>query len=259
LFKAGRLHESIDAQIAEVKASPADHGKRLFLFELLAFAGELDRAGRQIDAIQYDELELHAAVTVYRKLLDAERVRRRVFQEGLTPEFLVEPPAHVERRLEALDCLCAKQFAQAERLLAEIASTAPQPHGEVNGRPFQLFRDADDSFGTVLEVMSGTGAYFWVPLEQIDSLELESPRFPRDLLWAPAHLEVRGGPSGDVFLPAVYPGSHEQQDEQIQLGRTTDWRQLEGHLVLGLGGRTFLADDDAFGLLELRTLVVSDF
>src|SRR5262245_43141677 len=54
-FKAGRLQEAIDAQIQEVRAHPADHGKRLFLFELAAFAGDLDRARRQIDAVKYDD------------------------------------------------------------------------------------------------------------------------------------------------------------------------------------------------------------
>jgi len=51
LFKAGRLQAAIDAQIQEVKAKPADHGRRLFLFELCAFAGDLERARRQIDAL----------------------------------------------------------------------------------------------------------------------------------------------------------------------------------------------------------------
>ena len=37
LYKAGKLQEAVDAQIKEVKASPADQSKRLFLFELLAF------------------------------------------------------------------------------------------------------------------------------------------------------------------------------------------------------------------------------
>ena len=72
LFKAGKLQEAIDAQTQEVKSHPADHGKRLFLFEMLAFAGNLDRARRQIDAVTYGEVELDTAVVGYRKILDAE-------------------------------------------------------------------------------------------------------------------------------------------------------------------------------------------
>ncbi len=44
LYRAGKLQEAITAQVAEVKANPTDQGKRLFLFELLVFAGDLDRA-----------------------------------------------------------------------------------------------------------------------------------------------------------------------------------------------------------------------
>ena len=79
LFKAGKLSEAVDAQLKEVKAKPADHGQRLFLFELLAFAGDLDRAQRQIEAINYNDMELDAAVLAYRRLLDSERARRRLF------------------------------------------------------------------------------------------------------------------------------------------------------------------------------------
>src|SRR5438445_7692997 len=102
LFKSGNLQQAIDAQTKEVKANPGDHSRRLFLFELLAFAGDLDRARRQIDAVNYGEFELDAAVLGYRKLLDAEDARRRLFRDGVRPDFLVEPPAHVLPRLEAV-------------------------------------------------------------------------------------------------------------------------------------------------------------
>src|SRR5262245_25369353 len=112
LFKAGKLQAAIDAQVQDVKAKPADHGRRLFLFELLAFAGELDRARRQIEAVHYDQMELDAAVQGYRKLLDAEQLRRRLFADGLQPSFLAEPPAHVRQRLEAVNRL--REGNQAE-------------------------------------------------------------------------------------------------------------------------------------------------
>ena len=79
LYKAGKLQEAIDAQIKEVKVSPADQAKRLFLFELLAFAGDLDRARRQIEAINYAEVELIAGVLSYKKLVDSEQARRQLF------------------------------------------------------------------------------------------------------------------------------------------------------------------------------------
>jgi type VI secretion system protein ImpE len=254
LLQAGKLQEAIEAQLKEVKARPADHGKRLFLFELLSFAGDLDRARRQIDAVKYDDLERDAAVLAYRKLLDSEQARRRLFSEGLQPQFLAEPPEHVRLRLDAVNRLREKRFAEAAAVLAKASEAAPAVHGQLNDKPFTSLRDCDDLFGGVLEVMS-QGNYYWLPFEQINVLAMNAPKFPRDLLWVPARLEVRDGPSGDVFLPALYPGSHTHADDQVKLGRMTDWKSDEAGPVLGVGLRMFLVDDEAVSLPEWRELV----
>ena len=102
LFKAGRLQAAIDAQIADVKANPADHGKRLFLFELLSFAGEWDRAKRQIEAITCPDPDRITTVLKYKTLLLAEEHRTRVFRDGVMPEFLLPPPLWMSHRLQAV-------------------------------------------------------------------------------------------------------------------------------------------------------------
>jgi type VI secretion system protein ImpE len=251
-YKAGRLQEAIDAQIKEVKVSPADQGKRLFLFELLAFAGDLDRAQRQIDAVSYSEVELDAAVLTYRKLLDSERLRRRLFSEGLTPKFFADPPAYVQMRLDGISRLREGRAGEAADLFAKAAETSPPRSGTLNDKPITSLRDCDDVFGDVLEVMAH-GAYYWVPLEQVEAITIHAPKAPRDLLWAPARLEMHEA-AGNVHLPAVYPGSHEHVDELVKLGRVTDWKSTGGGPVLGVGLRTFLVDDEAISLLEWRTL-----
>jgi type VI secretion system protein ImpE len=254
-YKAGKLQDAIDAQLKEVRANPADHGKRLFLFELLAFAGDLDRARRQIDAVNYGDMERDTQVLAYRKLLDAEQARRRLFSEGLTPQFLAPPPEHVHQRLEAVNRLRDGRPAEAAAALGRAAEATPVVKGQLNGKPFATLRDADDLFAGVLEVMA-QGNYYWLPLEQIDSLTMNPPKVPRDLLWAPGRLAVRDGPAGDVFLPALYPGSHEHSDDQVRLGRLTDWKETGGP-VLGVGLHTFLVDEDSFSLLEWRQLEVT--
>jgi type VI secretion system protein ImpE len=255
LFRSGKLPEAIDAQTQDVKANPGDHGKRLFLFELLAFAGELDRARRQIDAINYREADRDMAVLVYRKLLDAEQARRRLFQEGVKPLFLVEPPEHVRHRLDAVNCLREGRADEAAQLLARANEAAPHLRGRLNDKLFTLWRDADDLFANVLEVFS-QGSYYWLPLEQLETLSMNPPHFPRDLLWVPTHLQVRDGPTGDVFLPALYPGSWEHADDQVKLGRATDWKESSG-VTLGVGLRTFLVDDDPLSLLECRQIAMA--
>lgn len=255
LFKAGRLAEAVQAQTQEVKVHPADPNRRLFLFELLAFAGDLDRARRQIEAVSYNQVELDAAVASYRQLLEAEQARRRLFAVGTPPRFFADPPDHARLRLEAVQKLRDRQPADAAALLARADAAAPALAGKLNGHPFSSFRDCDDLFATVLEVMAN-GSYFWVPLERVQAITMNAPKFPRDLLWVPARLETRDNAAGDVFLPALYPGSHDHTDPQVQLGRVTDWKESDAGPVLGAGQHTFLAGDDTFGLLDWRELVL---
>ena len=251
LFRAGKLQEAVAAQLADVKAHPADRAKRLFLFELLAFSGDLERAKRQLDALSYEELELQAAAADYRKLLEAEEARRKVFGDGAQPKFLVNtPPEHVRLRVQALAQLRAGAAADAAESLAQAAEACPPVSGKLNDAPFGDLRDCDDLFGPVLEVFA-QGNYFWVPLETVDTIAILPPRFPRDLL-------VGESPAGNGrrrrsgVSPALYPGSHAHADEAVKLGRQTDWIGDDGAPVSGRGLRMFLADDDASTLLEWR-------
>ena len=253
LYKAGQLTEAIEAQIQEVKKHAADQSRRLFLFELLAFAGELDRARRQIDALNYEEPELLAAVQSYRNLLDSEQARRNLWKTGQAPQFLEGIPDHVQLRLEAVRHLREDRPAEASAALQQANETAPAVKGKLNGQPFEELRDCDDLFAHVVEVMA-MGKYFWVPLEQIIVLGVSPPRYPRDLLWRPAQLETLNGQSGEVFLPTTYPKTHESEDPQLKLGRLTDWQELDGGSALGVGCRMWLHGDDAVSLMEIKTL-----
>jgi type VI secretion system protein ImpE len=254
-FKAGKLQQAIDAQIQAVKAKPADQAARVFLFELSLFAGDLDRAQRQIDAVNYGDVQQDAGAQAYRKLLEAEKLRRRWFHEGIAPKFLTEPSEAVTLRVQACNALRGKQFDEAAGLLRRADKATPPIKGTLNGKPFELLRDCDDLFGPVLEMLAH-GDYYWVPLEQIDTLTVTPPEFTRDLYFARARVEMRSGPSGDVFLPALYPDSHLHDDDQVKLGRSTDWIDSAPGPVRGAGHRTFLCDDDAISLLEWRQLQI---
>jgi type VI secretion system protein ImpE len=255
LYQMGQLPQAIDAQTAAVKADPANPDKRVFLFELLAFAGDLDRARKQVDAIQYGDPALDTAVLSYRKLLDAEEQRRRVFRDGLQPKFFSPPSDHIVLRLEAITCLREQRPANALELLTKAEEARPPVKGQLNSKPFTLLRDCDDLFGSVVEVMAH-GVYYWLPLEQVVNLTLPAPQFPRDLLWMPARLELPDA-TGDVFLPAMYPNSHEHADNQVKLGRMTDWTSAPNSPVLGAGLRLYLVDDDAIKGRDWRQLEVN--
>lgn len=256
LFRAGRLQAAIDAQLAEVKAAPGDDARRLFLFELAAFAGDLDRAKRQIEMLSYDTPQLQLAVGVYRLALDSEAARRNFFHHGQPPSFFLPPPEHVGQRLGAWQEFRSGRPAEAAQILQRANEASPTLHGQFNGQSFDILRDADDLFGNVLEVFAN-GRYFWLAMEQVAAIAMNPPSTPRDLLWAPARLTLKDGTSGDVLLPAIYPNSHEHADDAIKLGRTTDWISPVEGMVRGLGAKTFLVGDDAASLLDWREVLIA--
>ncbi len=256
LFKAGQLQAAIDAQLQEVRANPGDSNRRLFLFELCAFAGDLDRAAKQIEVLNYDKPELLAAIGLYRNAIASEKARRALFDQGQPPQFFNAPSEHVAKRLAAIVELRSGRPEEAAKLLHEANSAAPPLSGNFNDKSFNGFRDADDLFGSVIEVFNN-GRYFWLPLEEVASIGLNAPKFPRDLLWAPARLMLKDGTTGDVLLPALYPNSHGNEDDAVRLGRKTDWLSPVDGMARGVGAKTFLIGDDAAGLLEFRELAIA--
>jgi type VI secretion system protein ImpE len=256
LFRAGRLQAALDAQLAEVKAHPADAGRRLFLFELAVFAGDDARARRQLDALPAAEHPAEAAaIALYHQCLDAADRRRQLFAAGTRPELLAPAPEHVTLRLDALDRFRAGHPDEATDYLVRADEAARPVAGVLNGAPVADLRDGDDRFGPVLEVFA-RGKYVWVALEQIDAVTCNPPKYPRDLLWLPAKLMAASGETGDVFLPALYPDSAGHPDEAVRLGRTTDWSEGDGP-VFGRGGRVFVAAGEARPLLDWRQLEVT--
>lgn len=256
LFRAGQLHEAVRAQTQAVKAAPADPNARVFLFELLAFAGDLGLAGKQLAAVRYDEPTRDTTVALYRLLLEAEAARRRFFRDGQPPTFLAEPPDHVRLRIEAAGLLRQGQARDALAVLEQAKAVTPTTAVELNGKAVPSLSDTDELFGPVLEVLSG-GNYAWVPLEQVNMLLLAGPKSPRDLIWLPARLVTKGGENGEVFLSALYPGSWDDPDERVRLGHVTNWTDGKDGPVRATGARVFQAGDEEVCLTDWRQLRVT--
>ena len=252
-YKSGQLQAAIDGQLQAVKADPSDQGKRLFLFELCSFAGDWERARKQIAAIDYPEPDRQLLVSSYQKLLDAEEHRNRVFSQGVMPEFLIPPPEWMFTRLQGVAALAQGNVTQASEYFAQADVATPHVAATVNGNAVEEIRDCDDVFGPVLEVLVN-GVYYWVPLEQVDSMTANPPKYPRDLYWMPVRLTMKDGPSGDAFVSVLYHGSTKLEDDNLRLGRGTDWSESEP--VRGSGLRLMLVGEDAIpitGLLEFQS------
>lgn len=254
LFRAGRLADAVAAQTAAVKAAPADQRVRFFLFELMLFAGDLDRARKQLDVLRYDDPKHLSAVEQYRFALDSEAKRRAVFAGTAQPEFLSQAGGHIPHRLEAVAALARGDHAAAAAALDAAAAATPAVAGTLNGQSFDALADADERFGPVLEVFGTGGVYSWVPFEAIASVTMNTPAAPRDILFRPAHLILDNGVEGDVLLPALYPNTHLSADEELKVGRATDWTGEEDEVPLGVGGRTFRLGERFVPLTDVRAI-----
>jgi type VI secretion system protein ImpE len=231
LFQAGRLNEAVQASNAEVRNHPEDSKRRIFLFELLCFSGEYDRAEKQLDILGSDDINKEMGALLYRSALHAEKTRQDLFEKKEYP-----------------------------RPVGDAAATGGAVSGTLNGKPFQSIADADPRIGPRLEVFAG-GNYLWMNFEHLASIDMDKPRRLRDLLWTPARL--RGGPAlkdtelGEILLPALTPFAWRDSDDAIRLGRMTAWEENESGETVPVGQKMLLVDGEDFPLLEIRKLEIN--
>ncbi|MCC7427679.1 MAG: tetratricopeptide repeat protein [Alphaproteobacteria bacterium] len=259
LFSAGALTEAIEAQNAVVRAKPTDYDARAFLAELLCFAGEYERADKLLDFIGTQRQDLAVGVALFRQLIRASLARRECFEQGRAPELIGEMTPTIRELLRGQLALRTGDAAEARAAFAEAETLRPRAHGTCNGHHFDDLRDADDTVAGVLEVLSSTGKYFWIPMENIASMELRKPARSRDVMWRRAFLEVRGGPDGEVYIPNIYatrPPVDGKEADAFRMGLQTDWIGPEGGPVRGIGRRLLLIGEEGRTLEEIETLKV---
>jgi type VI secretion system protein ImpE len=226
LYRAGRLDEAIQTLGASLRDNPTDTKRRTFLFELLCFAGEYERAEKQLDALSQGGKNAQLGALLYQGALHAERTREDMFKANSYPR-----------------------------------GPAPRPvSGTLNGQPFDSLTDADSRIGARLEVFAG-GEYTWIPLEQLASIRIEAPKRLRDLLWVPAIVRPAAGYKGlelgEVLVPALAPLSARHADQEVRLGRVTAWQELDDGAQAPIGQKLLLVDDEEFPILEVRELEIT--
>jgi type VI secretion system protein ImpE len=222
-FRAGRLGEAVATLGIELRQQPADARRRAFLFELLCFQGEYERAVKQLDVLGAASKEAELGALLYKGAIRAQRERESLFADRAFP---LDP--------------------------------APPVRGTLNGRPFTSLVDADPRIGARLECFAA-GKYLWLPMAHVASVTMAPPSSLRDTIWpsvvvrSAAH--VRDLELGQVLLPVLAVGSATDPDEAVQLGRVTEW-VLEDEVEVPRGLKCWLVDGEEFPLLELRELVI---
>lgn len=226
LFQSGKLDEAVQALGAEVRDNPSDVRRRTFLFELLCFQGQYDRAEKHLNVLADATPDARMGALLYVSALHAERLRQQMFQK--------------------------KEYPEAPAIPNERGGTA-------DGKPFESFEDADPRIGARLELYAA-GAYLWIPLAHVESIEMEAPQRLRDLLWIPALVRTgpafRGTELGEVLLPVLAPFSFQHSDDNVRLGRATDWENRDG-MQIPFGQRIFEVDGVDVPILEIRKVEFS--
>ena len=254
LYEAGELSRAIEAGLKEVKAKPLDVTSRYRLVLLLCYNGELERADRQLTILSTQNPDAAIGTALLRQLIRADLARDEFHRQGRVPEFMGEPNELMKMHLKASIYLREGATSEAADLLSEAEKQRTEISGNCDGQDFDDLRDLDDLFAPILEALTSTGKYFWIPLSEIISLEFQTPESLADLIWRPMRLMVQNEPPGAVYLPTLYVGSSQDDDELIQLGRTTKWLGLESPPVRGLGLRMFLIGDDSKSILDINQL-----
>ena len=248
-IQAGDLAGARATLVDAVRANPGDAKPRIELAELLIVEGDLERADTHLGAAQELDTSWAMAVALTRQLVRAAIWRREVFEAGRTPELVTERTPAVDAALAAL--LAEREGAPG---LTEDDPALAMIEGTVDDRAFKGWRDADDRTAGVLELLTSTGNYVWVSLAQVRSVTLHKVERLRDIVWRGCEIDVADGPSGVVYLPAIYHAPAAEMTPAHRLGRETDW--VEGARVRGLGLRTWLIGDDALAPTDFTAIEI---
>src|SRR5690348_5470339 len=95
----------------------------------------------------------------------------------------------------------------------------------------------------------------------IASIEIAPPKRLRDLLWLPAKIRTSDKYEerelGEVLLPVLTAFASQHKDPAVRLGRATLWEEDNEGLVLPVGQKILLADDEDWPVLELRNVQIA--
>jgi len=250
---AGNLSGAVEAALNSVKAKPTDVAARTFLFELACFSGDWERAEKQLDVIGHQETNAMIGSLIYRQNLKAERDRLKLFSDSQKPEFMMSPPDYVIGLLTANNRLREGNLAEAREILDQVEEQRPAFTCKINGEEASDFRDYNDLTACVFEVIV-KDTYVWLPIEQVEKIEFIAPKSLRDLFWIQAKVETTNGTNGEMFFPALYANSFKSDNDQIRLGRMTDWRDAGSEIFVGEGMRMFWFDGKDLPILELNEI-----
>lgn len=249
----GNLSEAIQITLNQVRTKPTDMTARIFLFELSCFSGDWERAEKQLDVIANQDINAMIGSQIFKQNFKAERDRISVFKQGLIPECLMVPPKYVEDLIIAGTHIRENHISEARKSLDKVEEERPAFACRINGEESSDFRDYNDLTMCVFEVIV-KDSYAWLPFEHIEKIDFIPAKSLRDMFWIQAEVEMINGTKGEMFLPALYVESFKNDNDQIRLGKVTDWRNLGEDIFIGEGVRTFQFEGGYIPISKIETI-----
>jgi type VI secretion system protein ImpE len=252
-LKQGQFDEALQALQQAIRKEPANTKLRIFLFQLLCVMGAWERALSQLKvAGDMDSLNLPMAQT-YREAIHCELFRKKVFSGEKSPLIFGDPPEWSAFLIEALKHTGAGEYSLAEKLRTQAFELAQCSSGSIDEQPFEWIADADNRIGPIMEAIIN-GRYYWIPMQRLKQVAIDPPEDLRDMVWAPAHLTFENEGQAVALIPARYPGTEDESDSMLKLGRKTEWLEPYQGLYTGLGQRMWATDVDEYPLLSTRQI-----
>ena len=253
LLRAGDLDGARRALVEVVRAKPSDEGARMFLFQLLAVAGEWDKARNQLNLLAQLSPEAQMLSVAYGQAVDAERERADVFA-GRTRLKQLSSSEWADGLVDAIEHYAHGRAVEGDAARDAAFEAAPDTPGTLDGVTFEWIADADARFGPAFEAIIG-GRYGIVPFDTVASIKSAGPQDLRDTVWYPAEIAFKTGQSVAALLPTRYPGSETANDVNERLARATAWRDTAAGQV-GSGQHLWaLSTGEDRDLLSVRSLV----
>jgi len=253
LVAGGRPAEALALAQQQARSRPEDAKLRVLLFQLMAVAGQWQRAATQLELCGELDAAALAMVNTYREALKCELVREAVFAGRTSPMVLGQPKEWVALLVQALQSDAGGDRASAQALREQAFEQAEVTAGTLDGQPFEWICDADSRLGPVLEAIVN-GRYCWVPFGALSRVQIEAPEDLRDLVWVPAHLSFPNGGESVALIPSRYPGSTMWEDERVWMSRRTEWVALSTEQFAGAGQRVLATDAGEQALLDVRSI-----
>ncbi|MCU1232312.1 MAG: virulence protein SciE type [Candidatus Solibacter sp.] len=231
LYREGKLTEAIGSLQSFLRDHPSDKRARNFLFELLCFAGEYERARKQLAVLADESQGSRFGIAFYLAALSGE-VERQAYYEEPAADGQASPAS-------------------------PPSSTSNSIAGSWNGKPFHGIRDMDARLGESLEFLAA-GKYHRLPFRYLKRLQIEPPVKVRDLFWLPATIETTADLGAmeypSILIPVLYPHTYLLDDDQTRLGRATEWAAGEDGREMPCGQRILLFGEEEAPLLSIRTI-----